>query len=388
VTAPLQLTITSGAAPAMQPGTGVDPDGSSEPVEAAFGTGAGGSTAVDPGQPGAELDLPPVWITFGPGPTPTPTSRPASGGRTPQPGTGIGTSDGGSTNPGRIRRSARTVAGRRPTSGLSTGPRPGRRPSRLGRIPAVSPMRASRPGRVAGGGSLPGGLGSLLGWLGSALAGLQRSGQGRASQLTPEDWRVIGILAVALIVALGGQVDRDAPANGAELAASSAGPAAGGQVASTPRVLDLARAEIGTVEGRGGATPYHQAYGLPSREPWCAVFVRTMFERASGAASIGPKTAYTPTMAGWFRERGQWTAEPVVGALVFYDFPDSKRRIQHVGIVESFTASTITAIEGNTASGAAGSQDDGDGVWRRTRPRNGSIVGYGLPAYSLNHQHP
>ncbi|MHA6631855.1 CHAP domain-containing protein [Pseudonocardia sichuanensis] len=215
------------------------------------------------------------------------------------------------------------------------------------------------------------------------LARLLRLGRIQLGNLTAEDLRVLACLAVASFIALGGQVDLDAPA--AEPATSSAGPAAGGQVAATTRVLDLARAEIGTVEGRGGATPYHQAYGLPSREPWCAAFVWDVFRQAGGADSIGPKTAYTPTMAAWFRERGQWTATPTVGALVFYNFPDRLDRIQHVGIVESFDAKTITTIEGNTGPGATGSQDDGDGVYRRTRPRNGAIVGYGLPIYSLAH---
>ena len=69
--------------------------------------------------------------------------------------------------------------------------------------------------------------------------------------------------------------------------------------------------------------------------------------------------------------------------MVFFDWPgDGIDRIQHVGLVESVTATSITTIEGNTSGSDVGSQDNGDGVWRRTRPRNRSIVGYGLPAYS------
>jgi hypothetical protein len=189
---------------------------------------------------------------------------------------------------------------------------------------------------------------------------------------------VIAILAVAVVVAFGGQVDLDAPVEPPSLVP------AGGQVTAAAQVLDLARAEIGTTEARDGGTPYHEAYGLPDDQPWCAIFIWDLFQDAGGEASIGPKTAYTPTMAAWFQERNQWSASPTVGALVFYDWPgDSKNRVQHVGIVEGFDDSTITAIEGNTSSRSAGSQDNGDGVYRRTRPRNGSIVGYGLPLYGL-----
>lgn len=149
------------------------------------------------------------------------------------------------------------------------------------------------------------------------------------------------------------------------------------------QVLDVARSQLGTVEARDGSTPYHRAYGLPADQPWCAVFVWWCFQQAAAGNLTHEKTAYTPTLAGWFKQRNQWTvATPTVGALIFYDWPDTLRRIQHVGIVESFDATTVTAIEGNTSSGTAGSQSNGGGVWRRRRARNSSIAGYGHPAYS------
>jgi hypothetical protein len=42
----------------------------------------------------------------------------------------------------------------------------------------------------------------------------------------------------------------------------------------------------------------------------------------------------------------------------------------HVGIVEKWRGKTGTTIEGNTSSGVRGSQNDGDGVYRRTRTIN------------------
>ena len=220
----------------------------------------------------------------------------------------------------------------------------------------------------------------------------------RTSQLTAEDWRVLGILLAALLIAAAGPValrpstptstptSTTASAESAESAGSagSTGSTGSGGETTAGRVIDLARAEIGTVEGRDGGTRYHRDYGLAANQPWCAAFVWDMFREAGGAASIGPKTAYTPTMADWFRSHGQWSATPTVGDLVFYNWPgDGIDRIQHIGIVESYNDSTITTIEANTSGTAAGSQDRGDGVYRRTRPRDSSVVGYGIPTYGL-----
>lgn len=146
------------------------------------------------------------------------------------------------------------------------------------------------------------------------------------------------------------------------------------------RVLDVARSQIGTVQAANGSNPYGRAYGM-DRVAWCAQFAWWAFGQA-GAAALIPKTAYTPTMYDWYRKQGRADRTPRVGSLVFYDFPDSLNRIQHVGIVEAVNADgTIVTIEGNTTSGVAGSQDRGGGVWRRKRSQS-AVVGYGHPAYA------
>jgi CHAP domain len=240
-------------------------------------------------------------------------------------------------------------------------------------VPGLRGPGARQPSYLAAG---PSTMSRLL----QMLAQLVGLGRARAHSLTAKDKRILAYLVAALVVAMGGQVQAAAPA---EAAAAPTKVPAVVATASVTHVLDLARADIGTVEARNGGTPYHRSYGLPAREPWCAMFVWDVFRRAGGTDSVAPKTAYTPTLANWFRSQGRWTETPAVGAIVFYDWPDNVRRIQHVGIVESFTASTITTIEGNTSPGAAGSQDNGDGVWRRTRERDRYVVGYGLPTYSL-----
>jgi hypothetical protein len=151
-------------------------------------------------------------------------------------------------------------------------------------------------------------------------------------------------------------------------------------VSTAGRVLDAARSQLGTVEGRGGTNPYGAAYGM-DRQPWCAMFCWWVGQRA-GAGHLIPKAAYTPTMAGWFQQRGRADRTPRVGSLVFYDWPgDGVNRISHVGLVEAVNGDgTITTIEGNTTSGAAGNQRMGGGVWRRRRSTSAVIV-YGHPQY-------
>jgi CHAP domain/Putative peptidoglycan binding domain len=152
-------------------------------------------------------------------------------------------------------------------------------------------------------------------------------------------------------------------------------------VTTAARVLDVARTQLGTVQAADGSNPYGRAYGM-DKVAWCAQFVWWCFQQA-GAGTLIPKSAYTPTLAGWYQQRGQATRLPRVGSLVFFDWPgDGVDRISHVGLVEAVNSDgTITTIEGNTSSGTAGSQRMGGGVWRRRRSTSAVIV-YGHPAYA------
>lgn len=116
---------------------------------------------------------------------------------------------------------------------------------------------------------------------------------------------------------------------------------------------------------------------------WCATFVVAIARRLG--ITLPSESAYTPTMANAFKKAGRWHATPQVGDVPFFDFPDSKRRIQHTGILESWTDTTVTCIEGNTSAGTAGSQDNGGGVYRRTRPRS-HVVGFGRPMFSQSEE--
>jgi len=153
------------------------------------------------------------------------------------------------------------------------------------------------------------------------------------------------------------------------------------EVSPVQRVLEVARAQLGTVESPPGSNrqKYGQAYGA-NGVAWCAIFCWWCFQQA-GLGDLMPKSAYTPAIAGWYQTRRQWGAEPRIGALALFDFPnDGVNRISHIGIVETINRDgTVICLEGNTSPGTSGSQRDGGGVFRRTR-RTG-IVGYAYPAY-------
>lgn len=148
-------------------------------------------------------------------------------------------------------------------------------------------------------------------------------------------------------------------------------------------LLNVARGELGYIEGRNNASKYGKAYGLDNA-PWCAMFLWWCGRRASGGDTLVPQIAYTPAMARHYMAQGtaRWGTTPRRGAIAFFDFPDTVHRIQHVGLVEKVHANgTITTIEGNTSSGVRGSQADGGGVYRRVRPVS-LVVVYAYPAYT------
>lgn len=142
--------------------------------------------------------------------------------------------------------------------------------------------------------------------------------------------------------------------------------------------------QIGYTESPPGSnrTKYGRAYGMDGYA-WCMMFGWQGLTRINVPII---KSAYTPTAADWFRQRGSGFADDSKarpGDLVFFDFPDSTHRIQHVGFVigNDVAKRTLHTIEGNTASGNAGSQDNGGGVFRRTRPYDHAVY-FGRPDYA------
>lgn len=97
--------------------------------------------------------------------------------------------------------------------------------------------------------------------------------------------------------------------------------------------------------------------------PWCMAFVQWCFDQAG--LRLPHLTASCSDLLSWY-----WKYAP---DRVIYGDPNPRDIIiynfGHTGIVESDAFSTITAIEGNTSAGDAGSQSNGGGVFRRTRSK-------------------
>lgn len=136
-------------------------------------------------------------------------------------------------------------------------------------------------------------------------------------------------------------------------------------------VLKVATGELGNTESPAGSNcvKYNTwFYGRVVRDtastkyPWCMAFVQWCFAQAG--RPLPHETASCNDLLSWYK---RYCPERVVTVpqprdIIIYNFG-------HTGIVESVAASTITAIEGNTSPGEAGSQSNGGGVFRRKRSK-------------------
>lgn len=148
-------------------------------------------------------------------------------------------------------------------------------------------------------------------------------------------------------------------------------------------VVRWAISQVGYRESPPGSnrTKYGEAYGM-NGVPWCAEFTWFGLDKF-GVPII--KSAYTPTIAQWFADQRigfRDDSKIQRGDLLFFDFPDSVSRIQHIGFATGpLRNGTVPTVEGNTSSGNTGSQDNGGGVFARHRlPRD--IVYIGRPRYA------
>ena len=152
-------------------------------------------------------------------------------------------------------------------------------------------------------------------------------------------------------------------------------------MATAADVLAVAVREIGTVEQSGNRQKYGKAYGMDGVY-WCMQFVWWCFQQADKTLFMdGGKTASCGELMRWAQAHGQWvTTGYRPGDVLIYDFPGTAYKTDHCGICESVSGKYVTAIEGNTSSGISGSQANGDGVYRKRRPK-AHIVGAYRPDY-------
>jgi hypothetical protein len=158
------------------------------------------------------------------------------------------------------------------------------------------------------------------------------------------------------------------------------------------RLIEVAKAELGTIEGPKDNQTKYGAYTKMNFQPWCGSFVNWCGNEAGVKI---PNTVYTPSGAQAFKKSGAWIdgdlADPEPGDSASFDFPsDGVDKISHVGIVAVDNGDgTVWCIEGNTSpEKKVGSQRNGGEVCRRLRAfkknKKGvmvSIVGFGRPKF-------
>lgn len=155
--------------------------------------------------------------------------------------------------------------------------------------------------------------------------------------------------------------------------------------------IAFARKHIGTKEQPAGSnsgpkiTPWCRATGYMVAVPWCGCWVNVCV-MAGGVPSGAGWIGFTPAIVQHAKAaKGGWswhtTGKP--GDLALFDTPGGPTAV-HVGLVEKqLSSSSYQTIEGNTSSGSMGSQDNGGGVFRRTRSTQGMfrIIGFARPPY-------
>ena len=125
--------------------------------------------------------------------------------------------------------------------------------------------------------------------------------------------------------------------------------------------------EEGSKYGRWYAKRHGAYYGT-SGVPFCAMGASwCATDNEDKSVLPGGDFAYVPYGINAAAREGR-LVEPMTqaapGDLVCFDWDDDGIA-DHVGIVEANYGSWLQTIEFNTSSGAAGSQSNGGGVWRR-----------------------
>ena len=160
-------------------------------------------------------------------------------------------------------------------------------------------------------------------------------------------------------------------------------------------VIEVAKKEVGTIEGPKDNETKYGAFTKVNFNPWCGSFVMWC---ANQAGVKVPNTVSTVSGAAAFKKMGTWFEAdcgqaPQPGDFLYHDFPgDGVDRISHVSLcVKDNGDGTVVSIDGNSASSAKGSQRNGGEVVMKDRAYKTnkkkvmvSIVGWGRPNYVGN----
>jgi len=158
-------------------------------------------------------------------------------------------------------------------------------------------------------------------------------------------------------------------------------------------IIEVAKKEIGTIEGPKDNETKYGAWMKVNFQPWCQSFV-SWCAFTAGIAKF-PKSASTVAASDEFKKQNRWADarndDPTPGDWIYFDFPDDGvNRISHVGLcIKNNGDGTIQVIEGNTSGTAKGDQRNGGMCVEKTRAyvKNNkpklinAVVGWGRPVY-------
>lgn len=165
---------------------------------------------------------------------------------------------------------------------------------------------------------------------------------------------------------------------------------------SLEAIIEVAKKELGTIEGPKDNETKYGAWIKVNFQPWCQSFVSWLAFTAGLNSKLYPKSASTIAASDWFKKNKRWADarndDPTPGDWIYFDFPDDGvNRISHVGLcIKNNKDGTIQVIEGNTSGTAKGDQRNGGMCVEKTRAYVkdnkkrllNAVVGWGRPVYT------